>query len=292
MNWFQSNRWLGSFLILFGIGTLLTLYFLFHAKGSFEEACQRFREADQERSRLACRDPFPNETNSQELKVYAQNYGVALGQFQEELKKRTLPAAPLGPSEFQSRLRQAMLASAEKARANKVKLPDNCRLGFDAYTSALPNNEVAGLLGQELAQLEVLLNILIEAGVDSLSALRRTPLAEERSAAAALPISGQKPGALGPRVIERNIVDLTFVAPLPVTRKVLNCIASASEQLYVIRTLHVRNEKDSGPPREQEIGVVSDIAASKPQPNTALNFIVGNEHIETSIRIEMLRLAF
>jgi hypothetical protein len=295
MNWFQSNRWLGSFLVLLGIGTLVLLSFLFHAKRNFEEAFERFRETEHERNRLERRDPFPDEANFRKFRVHIENYGVALGKFKEELKKRTLPAAPLAPNEFQSRLRQAMLATAEKARANKVKLPENFRLGFDAYTSALPNNEVVGALGQELMQLEALLNILIEARVDSLRALRRMPLTEERGPTAANtpgPTSPQTPATIGPTIIERNIVDLTFVASPSVARKVLNRIASANEQPYVVRTLHVRNERGSGPPREQQTGIAVDTTASKAQPNTVLDFIVGNEHIETSARVEMLRLTF
>jgi hypothetical protein len=289
MNWFHSNRWPGSFVILLGIGTLLVVYLLFHAKGNFAEASERFREADQERGRLERRDPFPDEANFQKLRVHVETYGLALGKFKEELKKRTFPADPLAPSEFQSRLRQAMLASAEKARANKVKLPENFRLGFDAYTSALPDAEVASRLGQELVQLEALMNILIEARVDSLRALRRIPLTEEQ---VPTPTSPQTPASTGPKVIERNTVDLSFLASPSVARKVLNRIASANEQLYVIRTLHVRNEKERGPPREQETGIAADPTASKSQPRTALNFIVGNEHIETSARIEMLRVTY
>ena len=73
-------------------------------------------------------------------------------------------------------------------------------------------------------------------------------------------IPGRKPGgtaAAGPKLIERQIVDLTFVAAPSVARKVLNQIASSTQQFYIIRTLHMRtldlrNEKETakGPPRE------------------------------------------
>jgi len=148
----------------------------------------------------------------------------------------------------------------------------------------------------------LLMNILIEARVDSLTALRRTPLAEERAAApAATAIPGRKPGGTaqaGPKLIERQIVDLTFVAAPSVARKVLNQIASSTQQFYIIRTLHMRtldlrNEKETakGPPREP----TSQAGTGGKQPDTskaALKFIVGNEHIETSARIEMLRFTF
>ena len=46
MNWFQQNRWLGTFLIVFGICTLLALFFLFSGKSGFEEASARFNDAE------------------------------------------------------------------------------------------------------------------------------------------------------------------------------------------------------------------------------------------------------
>ena len=92
----------------------------------------------------------------------------------------------MAPNEFQSHLRQAMTAVAERARANKVKLPENFFLGFDEFASALPNTAVAPLLGQQLAQIELLLNILIDARVD-VTAFRRTPLPEEHPTSAAPP---------------------------------------------------------------------------------------------------------
>jgi len=292
MNWFQTNRWLGRFLIAFGIGTLFALWFLFHAKGNFGEAKARFDETVAERNRLERRDPFPSDANYAKLKTHIDNYGVELKKFQEELKNHALPVAPLAPNEFQTRLRQAMVASSEKARANKVKLPNNFALGFDEFTAALPNNDVASLLGQELAQAELLMSILVEARVDSVTGFaRKTGL--PTTAAGATPAPAKKPNtpaATGPKVIERNVVDLTFVAAPSAARKVLNQIASSSQQLYVIRTLHVRNEKEKGPAREGNAAGAP--AATPPPANAPLNFIVGNEHIETSARIEMLRFNF
>jgi hypothetical protein len=296
MNWFQQNRWLGNFLIIVGVATLLSAFFLWRAHNSFEEASARFNEAATERNRLERLDPFPSDANYQKMKVHIANYGAAVEKMKEDLKIRMLPIVPLQPNEFQSRLRQVTLATSEKARANKVKLPPSFHLGFEEFTASLPSTAAAPLLSQELSQTALLMNILIDARVDSLTALHRTPLAEERGAAAPTPIPGRKTGgtaAEGPNMIKRHIVDLTFVAAPSVARKVLNQIASSSQQFYIIRTLHVRNEKDKGPPREaNETGPPAAGAAPAATPAAGLKFIVGNEHIETSARIEMLRFTF
>jgi hypothetical protein len=303
MNWFQQNRWLGTFLIIVGVCTLAAGYFLFHAKSGSEEALTQFNEAAAERSRLERLDPYPKEANVVEMKKHLQNYAQSLDKLKGDLKTRMLPAPPLAPNEFQSRLRQAMTAVADKARTNRVKLPENFALGFDEFTAALPSTAAAPLLGQELAQVELLLNMIIEARVDGITALVRAPLPEERGPATIpTPAAGRKPApaatpAAGTKMLERGILDVTFDSTPSAARKILNQLASSNQQFYITRTVHIKNEKDKGPARELPAAGASatPVAAAtpgKPVPGAALSFIVGNEHIETSARIELVRFTF
>jgi hypothetical protein len=291
VNWFRHNRWLGTFLIVFGVITLVLLLFLWRARSGFAEANGRLTESLNERDRLEGLNPFPNDANYEKMKVHLKNYGDTLEKVKEDLKTRTLPVTSLAPNEFQARLRQVTLVEAEKARASKVKLPPSFHMAFDEYTARLPETSAAPLLGQELSQIALLVDYLITARIDSLNSMRRTPLPEERGATAPPPAA--KPGATPggstatPVMFERNIVDLTFSASSAAARKVLNQIASSSQQFYIIRTLYVRNEKEKGPPREEGART-----QATPAPNAALSFIVGNEHIEVSVRIEMLRFKF
>jgi hypothetical protein len=292
MKWFQQNRWLGVFLVAVGICLLLAGILLYSTRARWSDARQAFDKAAAERSRLQRLDPFPNEANYGKLKVQLENYGAALEKFKEELKKEVAPAPPLAPNEFQSRLRQAVIATLNRARVNNVKLPDKFQLGFDEFTTAMPKTAVAPLLGQELSQIQMLINILLDAKVDSVTSLHRAPLPEEQPLSLTpkpAPSPGLKPPATkvsAATLLERNVVDLTFKAAPSVARKVLNEIANSTGQFFIIRTLYGHNEKDKGPPREKA-------AEATPSPGeTALNFIVGNEHIEVSARIEMVRFNF
>ena len=308
MNWFRENRFLGAFLVLFGLAALGALWFLFMAKGDWDEASTRFNNTAMELNRLERLSPYPSGENLRKMKAHAENYSTALAKLREELKTRVAPAPPLAPNEFQSHLRVAMTAIAEKARANKVKLPDKFYLGFDEFASALPNEAAAPLLGQELVQIEWLLNSLLDARVEAVTAFRRTPLSEERGtiltapaptpAAAAAKPAGPLPA--GAKSFERNVVETTFLSTPGAARKVLNQIAGASQHFCIIRLLHVRNEKEKGPPREVagETSATSTSSApaaspgAKPAPGPALNFIVGNERIETTAKIEIVRFTF
>jgi hypothetical protein len=91
------------------------------------------------------------------------------------------------------------------------------------------------------------------------------------------------------------VVEISFKAPPGAARKVVNEITSSTGQFFIIRTLYVHNEKDKGPSREKTgapTPVPSPQASPGQSPAGALNFIVGNEHIEVYATIEMLRFTF
>lgn len=306
MSWFRENRFLGAFLIVVSVCTVTAVWFLLSAKGDWDGAMSRFDLTAAELNRLERLAPYPSEENLRKMKADAEDYATALKKLKGELTTHAFPLAPMAPNEFQSRLRLAVAAVVDKARAKNVKLPDKFYLGFDEFASALPGEVAASLLGQELAQIEWLLNTLFEARVEALTAFHRRPLPEENGTAPGLPTStppGKRPGAIAsPRVLERNVVEATFVSTPAAARKVLNQIAGANEHFFIVRLLHVRNEKDKGPPREMAADTTAVVAVSSPMPAGSpatksstpgsLSFIVGNERVETSMRIEIVRFAF
>ncbi|PYK06208.1 MAG: hypothetical protein DME67_03240 [Verrucomicrobia bacterium] len=296
MKWFQQNRAFGTLLIVFGICALLAVALLYWRWTAWNDAREAFDQVAAERNRLGHLDPFPNDANYRKLQGYLETYTSAVDKFKEALKAEVAPAPSLAPNEFQSRLRQATIATLGRARVNNVKLPDKFQLGFDEFATIMPNTAVTPLLGQELSQIQMLINILLDAKVDSVTSLRRPRLPEERGAAPTptpSPSPGRrvgtaKPGGTPvPTLIERNIVDVTFKAAPSAARK---------GQFFIVRTLYVHNEKDKGPSRERAAGSApaesAQATGAQPAAAGSLNFIVGNEHIEVSATIEMLRFAF
>jgi hypothetical protein len=296
MNWFKQNRALATLLIAFGICALFAGILLYWRWATWTDARQTFDQTAVEKSRLDRLDPFPNDANYRKLQGYLDRYNTALDKFKDELKKEIVPAPPLAPNEFQSRLRQATVATLNRAQTNNVKLPDKFQLGFDEFAMALPDTAVAPLLGQELSQIQMLINILLDAKVDSVTSFHRAPLSEEHAASSTPTPSPARRTAMAtktatppPVLLKRNIVDLTFKATPAAARKVLNEIANSSGQFFIIRTLYVHNEKDKGPQRQRTGAPAPAESPTQPGAAAPLNFIVGNEHIEVSATIEMLR---
>ena len=303
MKWFQQNRALGTLLIVSGVCLVLSIVLLYWRWSVWSNTKQTFDQATAEQNRLQGLNPFPNDSNYRKLQAYLEKYNAALDKFKDDLKAQVAPDPPLAPNEFQSRLRQATLAAQDRARTNNVKLPDNFQLGFDEFARMMPSTAVAALLGQELSQVQMLINILLDAQVDSITSLRRHSLPEERGVLPTPTPSPAQRGATAARpggtptakLIERNVVEISFKAAPGSARKVLNEIASSAGQFFIIRTLYVRNEKDKGPPRERT-GAPTPPRSAQASPGQegagALNFIVGTEHVEVSANIEMLRFTF
>ncbi len=306
MIWFRQNKFLGSFLIAFALGALLAGAFLFYEKSAADAEQTRLETTLNELNRLRSSKPFPDTANLQKTKVQAVNYHASLGALESELKARTLPLVSLQPNEFQTQLRDAVVALTENAAANKIKLPANFYLGFDEYATSLPNSTAAPLLGQELHAITMLAGWIVDARVDALTSFTRTPLPEEKPAAPLTPAQkrGARPskgsaGAAGRSLLAARALDVAFSASPAAARKVLNEVATAKEQLFIIRVLNVKNQVDKGPPRG--VAPASEAAPPPPAgatpgrsgattPAPAIHFIVGGEHLDVSAKIEIISL--
>ncbi|HZS17300.1 MAG TPA: Amuc_1100 family pilus-like protein, partial [Candidatus Udaeobacter sp.] len=241
MNWFKQNRALSTLLVVFGVCILFAGGLLYWRWATWRDARQTFDQVAAEKNRLDHLDPFPNESNYKKLQGYLDHYNTALEDFKKELGKQIAPAPPLAPNEFQSRLRQATVATLSRAQTNNVKLPDKFQMGFDEFAMSLPPRSVAPLLGQELSQVQMLLNILLDAKVDSVTSFHRAALPEEHTAASTptpSPAAGRagtaaKTATPAPALLKRNVVELTFKATPAAARKVLNEIVNSSGQFFI-----------------------------------------------------------
>ena len=299
MNFFRENPFWGAFIAIAGAALLVALGLLWWTRSSFADAMASYQDSASEQTRLESGNPYPSQTNVAKMKTYLDEYKGALDKLKTELKTHMLPDAPLAPNEFQTRLRQAIGAVAENARSHRVKLPANFNLGFDEFVSALPSPDDAPALGQELSQIQLLLNTIIEARVDAINSFRRVPQSGAASAASPAAATSPPRGAQKPpaKMIEQRTVEISLSASSSTGRKVINQISSASDQFFIIRAVYIKNQKDKGPARENPTATTASCPIDPRRqgcpgpcatPSGPLNFIVGNEHIDLSARVELV----
>ena len=301
MNRFQQNRFLAIFIAGLAIATFLSASFLFHEKSGADRAQARLETTIDELIRLQRSTPFPSEENFLREKTQSDSYHDLLLALKNELKTRTFPKPPLLPNEFQAQLRQVATDVIERARASKVQLPENFNLGFDEYATSLPNTAAAPYLGRQLRAIEWIANTMVDAHVDSLQSLTRSTLPEEKATPA--PTRARTRGGkelktpeASARIVDSTSIDVEFSGSPAAARRILNQIAAAKEQAYIIRTLQVRNHAGKGPDRgdTEKLAPAAAVAAPPAQAGGArkeqgISFIVGTEHLNVAARIEVLR---
>jgi hypothetical protein len=305
MNWFRANPVWGAITLATAIALLIALGLFWMTKGKFDAEKEQYLASVSNLRQLEASNPYPSAVNVRKIKTYLETYRTELDKMKNELKRHVLPITPLPPNEFQMHLREAMTATAANARVHRVKLPENFNLGFPEYIAALPSTPDAPKLGQELTQIQLLLSIMIEARVDAIKMFRRVPREVNAPAASNAPTPRGATGGSAPKAIERNVVEFAISASPVAARKVINEISAADEQFFIIRSLHVKNQKEKGPPRESGTSETANptpnsatnttaATAATPSPTSsappsaALNFIVGNEHIDVSARVDMV----
>src|SRR5207237_9738241 len=162
-NWFRENPFWSAFIAIAGGAVLLAAGLLWWTKGSYDDAMAKYRESAAEQTGLESGNPYPSAANVGKMKTYLENYKAALVKLKGELKTRMLTEVPLAPNEFQTRLRQAILRTAENARNNRVKLPANFFLGFDEFASWLASLSDVPVLCKALSRVLLFNDIILQA---------------------------------------------------------------------------------------------------------------------------------
>ena len=314
MNWIQENKFLTGFFsaLLIGVGVLG--YLLYSAMGENAEVHDKYTTQATELHRLQTLTPYPNEANLKKLRDQKQSVGEATAAVQKTVSARVLPQQEMTPTQFQDKLRASVSAIGAKAKANNTNLPDKFYMGFDAYQNALPPERAATPLGHQLQAIELALNLLLDAKIDSLNALRRTPLPEEGGTgttggtttpgAGAGNRGGERRGQGGGQNAERPLVskipfEIEFTADQVRFRRFVNDLAGSKQQFYILRTLTIKNQNPAPPPKvdpnaapaaNPDSGAAPGASPAANVPG-ALKFVVGTEKLDVAMRIDIVDFA-
>jgi hypothetical protein len=296
MKWFQQNRFFRLFLVALGVATIGSLWFLFHEKAAAKAARARLETTVNELTRLHRSVPFPNSDNLRKLRAETKSYRASIAALEQKLEGRILPILPLEPNEFQSQLRLAVNEIVDHAATAKVQVPANFNLGFDRYSSSLPDAGAAPRLGQELRAIEWLVNTMINARIDAVTGLSRTPLPEEDVASGRSSAEGRtNPVVAKQKLVASATVELAFSGSPSAVRRVVNELTAAKDQFYIIRSLVVRNQVAQGPKRAAAASPLAPEPMAAPDlplaPGTrqSIVFIVGTEHLDVAMKVEIVR---
>jgi hypothetical protein len=279
------------------------------AKARYEEATSGYEEKSGELTRLQGLNPFPNAQNLKSIEAQKAEATTAIAALQAKLATKTFPAEPMTPEQFQDKLRASVTAVVAKAAAAPMRLPEKFYLGFDRYQTEPPEEAASVALGHQLKGIEWVINQLIENHALELRSLTREELPMERGAKArpesADAPSGRGKGDKGSKdMITRQPFEIAALMEQSQFTNFLNTIVGATApQFYVPRLLVVKNERDKGPQKGAVPGAVPTApalpamnpdgtpaapAAAAVAAAPASTYIVGEEKVEVSLRLEII----
>jgi hypothetical protein len=311
MNWVRENKFLTGFIAVMVIGAGALGYLLYTAWGTYSDTSDQYNSQAAELNRLQGLTPYPDPANLSKYKAERDDLIDATHTLATSLAQMELPVEPLTPSEFQDRLRTTLIDLTAQAGKVGVKLPDHFAMDFDVYQSQQPLPAAAAPLGRQLAALQIAMNILVNEHIDSLTLLKRTPVAQEGGASAKKPGFGFGNGgggnnrSKGGPLVEKNSFEIDFVSTQASLQRVLNDFASSDKQFFITRTLVVANSNPkpiskadaeatpppAAPPAAPAAGQPA-ISGSDTNTDTSsatyLKFIVGTEKVNVAMRVEMV----
>lgn len=278
----------------------------FWTSSQLDQAIQSRSEVMQQLSALTAKGIFPSAANLKTLKDN-QEQAAALGATMEPaLAAGASALAPyigpdgkgLGPDAWKQLLIEKREELKKQAESAKVQVADDFYFGFKRYRLASPPAAATRELGVQLAGIEAISRVLIEARIHSLAEIRRvmveevggTPgMASTEEALAAVVAEG--PGGLY-RVYP---FEVRLQASASSLQKMVN-LFSAQKQFFIIRSLSLENQK-TGVPRRSEILAQAGLGNADPggpEPSRAaaparlMIPVLGQELLNVRLRVDLI----
>ena len=290
MNWIKENKFLagfGGFLLVAG-GALGAL--MLNAKGQYETQLVRYNEKARELNTLQTRSLYPNQESFAKIDAQRKEHQQAIMELQKSLSGAVIPIEPMTPVQFQDKLKETVQKVKAKGleKGTKFTGEEKFYMGFDPYQSEPPRPEAAGPLGRQLKAMELVVMQLIDNHALALD-LKRDPLPEESDKSKA-----RNNDKTAKPLVATSSFDVTFTSDQKVFRTVLNNLVASKTQFFIPRRVEVKNQNDKGPSRvDPATAVVVDPNAPPgapvtPTPPLDSRYIVGEEKVDVSIRLEIV----
>lgn len=306
----KDNKFLTGFLIVTLLGAGAFGFLLFQAKGKYNDATNAYNDKINELQTLQGGKPYPNDSNFKKEQELQKQHQQAIVALQTQLSKAELPVEPLTPEKFQDNLREAIKNVTALAAKQGTEIENGkMTLGFEIYTTQPPRPEATPQLGRMLKGIEMVVTDLLSQSPTKLADVKRVPMPEEGSVVPGAPKPAAtptpKPGAPAAKktveeqpLVKRYPFDLSFVAQEPKFQKFVNNLVSNKKQFFVPVAVSVANEMQNGSSKSAGADVApppapdpSNPNAPTPPPAETTKFVVGEEKLNVTMRIELVDFA-
>ena len=298
-----------------------SLYFAIDAGNLESESVESLSTVSQKIEKLNKSPIPPTAEYLKALESQKSMIAQKIESIEQQARKIDVPTPDMSPEDFQKALNQKAQSIAEKAAKESIQIPADFYLDFNQYLQKLPSKELTPFMGRQLAAVGILLDILLDSLPLELKSFERksadklpdytiidatanavtTPQATQSSANANPKSSKKEPSAPKKASLSSQSFELAFSTRPERLRTFLNAVSSEQGAFFIVRNLKVTNSKQKGPLKNTE-PQPGEIPGNVPDPNApdplatptneaASPYIVGEEHIDVKMSIDLVALA-
>jgi hypothetical protein len=276
---------------------------------SFERSANAVLELEKRKKEfesLRTGNPGPTDENSKQLEEQKKNCISSVEKLRSTMTSMNIPLEKIQPDQFQSALNTKTQAFIAKAAKSRVPIPrgakesDDFAMDFDEFIKRVPSEDRVSAVNKQLAAADHLLNSLIDSRPIALLSFKIDRASEESKEVKTEPKIDSKPGKSNqpqPKpsfpVLSVLGFDLKFTASPDSLRDFVNALTRDDKAFYVIRRIKVTTlSKDEvpmlAPSKNPVTNPVESPAVGQPQAAPVAQYILGEEHIEAEMRVDLL----
>jgi hypothetical protein len=175
MNWFQENKFLGTYLVVVALLVIGLGAFLFISKSGYAEALTTYESTRKKVENLKTQPLYPDDKNLKLKEAAVKEYNEEAKELHKLLAASYPPKLREGvsPSDVQDSLKSRILKLQELAAQRSVSLPPDFPLGMETYRNKAPREDAAAILDYQLAAIDYLATMAINSGITSIDGLDR-----------------------------------------------------------------------------------------------------------------------
>ncbi|MBK1853621.1 Amuc_1100 family pilus-like protein [Verrucomicrobiaceae bacterium 5K15] len=262
MSWIQENKFVAG---LIGVTAVVgggILFFGNSQGNAYEEKMESFETLKGKYSTLEKSTPYPNAENRKAKEEAMATYHQAINEVRKGLNSyRPEKLETLSPEQFSDLRVDISKSLRAKFEEAGTTLPEETEFGFEKYAKSAIKSAATPKLNYQLGATQWLLSKLAETKPDALVNIVRTPLPIETGKPAAAPAprgrnnragraNANRKGAQGAAPdgpYQLMPMELTFTADEAAVRDFLKEMVGSDKYFFAIRSLRVRNEKQTAP---------------------------------------------
>ncbi len=288
-------------------------FFCWSALTDRTQAEADLKNKGEELNRLMSAGAPPTKDHLKQLQKQLESSEASVKTLRSALESMDVPLERIQPQEFQASMNTKARDVIAKAQKYRIPIPSGAResepfsLDLDEFIKKLPSEDRVPMVHRQLIAAERLMHTLLESKPLAVRSFKVDRIEESKADAKvekADPKGGQARASSAP-VLSSLGFEIWFGATPDSLRDFLNALTKEKRGLFVPRRMKittvakdasfkdVRDNRDIRPmeaPRKGEIPqpVESSVPAGQRKPEPVAQYILGDEHIEVEMRLELL----